>query len=349
MSDSFTPRCPAPVDGAPGEILLAHGEGGRMMRDLLRDEIVPLLTNVFLAAQGDAAVLPPLAGSPVFTTDSFVVTPRFFPGGNLGSLAVHGTVNDLAVSGARPRWLSCSLILEEGFPLDELRRLVQSAADAARLADVQIVTGDTKVVPRGAVDGLFINTAGVGELIFPLPGPASLSVGDELLVSGPIGQHGLAVLAARESLAFDPPIESDSAALFPAVDALRAAGVPITALRDATRGGVTAVLHEWAGLCGHTLAIEASELPVTAAVRGACELLGLDPLHAACEGTMVIAVPSGMSDHALAVLRSVPVSAHAARIGEVLTRELAPAVVRRALRRLVPLDEPVGANLPRIC
>jgi hydrogenase expression/formation protein HypE len=349
MSQSFFPRCAVPEESEPGVIALAHGEGGRLMGDLLRDEIVPLLMNEFLAVQGDAAVLPPLAGLPVFTTDSFVVSPRFFPGGDLGSLAVHGTVNDLAVVGARPRWLSLSLILEEGFPVAELRRLIRSAAEAAHIAGVSIVTGDTKVVPRGAVDGLFINTAGVGELVFPMPGPSGLSIGDELLVSGPIGQHGMAVLAARESLEFDPPIESDSAPLFPAIDALRQAGIPVKALRDATRGGVAAVLHEWAAACELTLAIEAAKLPVTTGVRGACELLGLDPVHVACEGTMVIAVPAGTADAAIAAMRNVPASTNATGIGEVLARQLAPVVVSRALRRLVPLDEPVGAALPRIC
>jgi hydrogenase expression/formation protein HypE len=349
MNQTFSPRCALPAESEPGSIALAHGEGGRLLRDLLRDEIVPLLRNEFLAAQGDAAVLPPLAGRPVFTTDSFVVSPRFFPGGDLGALVVHGTVNDLAVAGARPRWLSLSLILEEGFPLAELRRLIRSAADAAHITGVSIVTGDTKVVPRGAVDGLFINTAGVGELVFPMPGPSGLSIGDELLVSGPVGRHGMAVLAARESLEFDPPIESDSAPLFPAIDALRQAGIPVKAVRDATRGGVAAVLHEWAEACGLTLAVESAKLPVTDGVRGACELLGLDPLHVACEGTMVIAVPKGTADAAMAVLRSIPVSAYAAQIGDVLARQLAPVVVSRALRRLVPLDEPVGAALPRIC
>lgn len=349
MTVPLAPGCPRPAADPLDAISLAHGEGGRLMRDLLREVILPSFNNEFLTAQGDAAVLPPLRGSPVFTTDSFVVAPRFFPGGNLGSLAVHGTINDLAVSGARPYWLSCSLILEEGFSLGELRRLLESAAEAARSSDVLIVTGDTKVVPRGAVDGLFINMAGVGELVFPLRGPQALEIGDELLVSGPIGQHGLAVLAAREGLLFDPPLESDSGALFPAVDALRQAGVPVKALRDATRGGVAAVLHEWAEASGQTLAVEGADIPVTAGVRGAAELLGLDPLHIACEGTMVVAVPAGMSEAVLAVLQRVPVSAGAVRVGEVLPSQRARVVVRRALRRLVPLDEPIGAPLPRIC
>ena len=349
MSDSIVPHCPLPACDDAAAISLTHGEGGRLMRELLRDAILPPLTNEFLARQGDAAVLPQLDGPPVFTTDSFVISPLFFPGGDIGALAVHGTVNDLSVAGARPRWLSLGLILEEGFPRADLARILSSAAGAARNAGVLIVTGDTKVVPRGAADGLFINTSGVGELVFPTPGPAALAVGDELLVSGPIGRHGMAVLAAREGLSFDPPLQTDSASLFPAVDALRAAGVPVKTLRDATRGGVAAVLHEWAAACGHTLAVDAQHVPVTPGVCGACELLGLDPLHVACEGTMVIAVPPGASALVLRVLSEVPVAAGAARIGEVHSQRLAPVVVSRALRRLVPLDEPLGAPLPRIC
>jgi hydrogenase expression/formation protein HypE len=349
MNDNVGPRCPVPARDDAATISLAHGEGGRLMRELLRADILPPLTNEFLARQGDAAVLPQLDGPPVFTTDSFVVAPLFFPGGDIGALAVHGTVNDLAVAGARPRWLSLGLILEEGFPRADLARVLASAASAARDAGVLIVTGDTKVVPRGAADGLFINTAGVGELVFPTPGPPSLSVGDELLISGPVGRHGMAVLAEREKLSFDPPLQTDSASLFPAVEALRQAGIPVKALRDATRGGVAAVLHEWAAACGHTLAVDAQQVPVTPGVRGACELLGLDPLHVASEGTMVIAVPAGVSASVLRALHDVPVAAGAARIGDVQSQRLAPVVVSRALRRLVPLDEPLGAPLPRIC
>jgi hydrogenase expression/formation protein HypE len=345
----MTPHCPLPTRGEGASITLAHGEGGRLMRELLRNDILPPLANKLLATQGDAAMLPRLDAPPVFTTDSFVVSPLFFPGGDIGSLAVYGTVNDLAVAGARPRWLSCSLILEEGFPLADLRRVLSSLAAAARSAGVLVVTGDTKVVPRGAADGLFINTAGVGELVFSMPGPRELTVGDELVVSGPIGRHGMAVLAAREQLSFDPPLESDSAPLFPAVEALRLAGIPVKALRDATRGGVAAVLHEWAGACGHTLAVDSEQLPVSPGVRGACELLGLDPLHVACEGTMVVAVPPGASPAALESLQGVSVSTGAARIGEVVPQRIAPVVVSRALRRWAPLDEPLGAPLPRIC
>lgn len=349
MNDPFSLSCPAPASDTAGGITLAHGEGGRLMRDLLDAEILPHFENPILAQRDDASVLEPLAGPPVFTTDSFVVTPRFFPGGDIGSLAVFGTANDLAVAGARPRWISCALILEEGFSREELGRILTGMAAAANEVGVWIAAGDTKVVPRGAVDGLFLNTAGIGEHVFELPGPAALAPGDELLVSGPIGRHGMAVLGQRESLPFDPPVESDSASLLPAVEALREAEVPVTALRDATRGGAAAVLFEWAAASGRTLAVDGAKLPVTPSVRGACELLGLEPLHVACEGTMVVAVPAGASAVALAALRSAPVSAGAARIGEVLSRKVAPVVVSRALRRHVPLDEPLGAPLPRIC
>jgi hydrogenase expression/formation protein HypE len=341
--------CPLPDRNPSDVITLAHGEGGRLMRELLRDEILPALANDLLRPQADAALLPLLNGPPVFTTDSYVVSPRFFPGGDIGSLAVFGTANDLAVAGARPRFISLAFILEEGFSRSELRQILASIADAARLAGVVVAAGDTKVVPRGACDGLFINTSGIGELCFPMPGPGQLVPADEILVSGPIARHGMAVLAAREQLGFEPPLESDTAPLFPAVEALRRAGVPVTALRDATRGGVAAVLHEWAAACGHSFAIEETAVPLADGVRGASELLGLDPLHVACEGTMVVAVSAGHGRQALEALRRAGVSAAAARVGEVVPATLAPVLVHRALQRLVPLDEPAGAPLPRIC
>ncbi|MDA1052156.1 MAG: hydrogenase expression/formation protein HypE [Planctomycetota bacterium] len=348
MNDDASASCPLPDDGRDDQIALAHGEGGRLTRRLLRDMLQPL-QNDFLAGLPDGATLPAVPGRLVFTTDSYVVTPRSFPGGDIGSLSVFGTANDLAVSGARPRWLSLGLILEEGFSTRELARIIASIARAGEVADVQIVTGDTKVVPRGAADGLFINTAGIGELVFPTPGPSSLDEGDRLLVSGPIGQHGLAVLTAREALGLDPAPTSDSAALWPAVEALHDAGIRVKSMRDATRGGVAAVLHEWADACGKTLVLEADAIPVSSTVRGACELLGLDPLHVACEGTMVVAVASEEVAEALRVLRQVAVSSAAAEIGGVVERRVAPVAVRRSLGQLVPLDEPSGAPLPRIC
>lgn len=331
-------------------VLLAHGEGGRLSRSLVERVILPRLTNDMLAPLGDAALLPIAHGRLAFTTDSFVVSPLFFPGGDIGRLAVFGTANDLAMAGARPRWLSLSLILEEGLPRETLERVLDSAAAAAREAGVQVVAGDTKVVPRGAADGLFVNTAGIGELEAPAPpGPGTLVPGDELLVSGPLGQHGIAVLAAREGLGFEPPPHSDCAALYPAVAALRGAGVPVRALRDATRGGLAGVLHEWADASGHTLLIEENRLPASSVVRGACELLGLDPLHVASEGMFVIAVPAGASELAIAALRTTSVAAQASAVGVIVARLAAPVVVQRALGVAQPLDDPLGSPLPRIC
>lgn len=351
QSPTWQRTCPVPIPPDDRRITLAHGEGGRLTRQLLRELIVAELgDNPRLRELDDAARLPAVAGRLAFTTDSFVVSPPFFPGGDIGSLAVYGTVNDLAVNGARPLWLTLSLIVEEGFARTALRCVLQSAAHAAWRTGVQIVAGDTKVVPRGAADGLFINTAGIGELVEPYPpGPGALQVGDELLVSGPIGRHGIAVLAAREDLAVDSP-ESDVGSLLPAVEALRqAVGGRVRAIRDATRGGVAAVLQEWAAACGHTLNIVEQHVPLSPDVRGACELLGLDPLHVANEGTMVVAVERGASDAALVALRAAPNGSAAARIGQVIAKGLAAVTVRRALGREQPLDDPLGAPLPRIC
>jgi hydrogenase expression/formation protein HypE len=335
---------------ASDRILLAHGEGGRLMRKLIHEQIMPAVQNEFLRAAGDAAILPACRGQLAMTTDSFVVSPLFFPGGDIGSLAVYGTVNDLAVAGAYPRWISLALIIEEGLELDILRRVLTSVAAAAERVGVLVVAGDTKVVPRGAADKLFINTTGIGEMIAAPPaGPQSLEVGDELIVTGPIGRHGMAVMVARESLAFDPPPTSDSGPLVDAVAALRHAEIPLRAMRDATRGGVAAVLHEWAEASEKTLSIRERRLPVTDEVRGACELLGLDPIHVANEGTMVVAVPQSHVSRALDALHQVEQSSQAAAIGRVEARSLAAVVVERVTGRFVPLDEPIGAPLPRIC
>jgi len=348
--ESPTFACPIEPSAGGDTISLAHGEGGRLMRRLIRERILSRLGNEWLSRMSDAAVLPSISGRPVFTTDSYVVSPLFFPGGDVGTLAVFGTVNDLVVSGARPLWISLSLILEEGLSLETLDRVLESVEAAAKQAGVRIVTGDTKVVPRGAADGLFITTSGIGELLEPAPGgPRSLAVGDELVISGPIGSHGVAILACRENLGFEPPPRSDCAPLGEAVDALRNAGVPFRALRDATRGGVAAVLHEWAAECNLTLTINERAIPVLPEVRGACELLGLDPLHVANEGTMVIAVPRGSGERAVSVLRQTSTCTGAAAIGSVGPRRVVPVTVLRSLGNEQPLDEPSGSPLPRIC
>lgn len=331
-------------------ISLAHGDGGLLSRRLMQQLLLPILGNDCLRRLDDAAQIAAPAGPLAFTTDSFVVSPLFFPGGDIGKLALFGTANDLIVAGARPRWLSLSLIIEEGLPIELLRRVLHSVADAAHSIDVAIVAGDTKVVPRGAADQLFLNTSGIGELLPPIPtGPASLQVGDELLVTGNIGQHGIAILAARENLGFDPPPQTDCASLWDAAQALRSANIPIRAMRDATRGGVGAVLHEWAAACGHTLEIESSAIPVSTEARGICELLGLDPLFLANEGTMAVAVPRGLSELALNVLRHFPKHQSSRSIGQVRVRGFSPVVIQRGVGGEQPLDEPVGAALPRIC
>jgi hydrogenase expression/formation protein HypE len=330
--------------------MLAHGEGGRLMRQLIQRRILPAVDSEYLRAAGDAAVLPACRGQLAMTTDSFVVSPLFFPGGDIGSLAVFGTVNDLVVAGADPRWISLALILEEGLEIALLERVLASVAAAAERVGVLVVTGDTKVVPRGAADKLFINTTGIGEMIGGSPaGPQELSPGDALIVTGPIGRHGMAVMVAREGLAFEPSPSSDSAPLAEAVRALQRASVPLRAMRDATRGGVGAVLHEWAEVSGQTLVVDEALLPVTPEVRGVCELLGLDPIHVANEGTMVVAVPAGCADEALNILRGVAETEHAVCMGRVEPRGVAAVVVERATGQRVPLDEPIGAPLPRIC
>lgn len=342
--------CPLPLSAAGEHITLAHGEGGRLTRMLIAERLLPTLGNTMLATLGDAAGLPGIAGPLAFTTDSFVVSPLFFPGGDIGTLAVYGTVNDLVVSGARPRWLSLSLIIEEGLAFSVLDRIIRSIADAAKIAKVEIVTGDTKVVPRGAADKIFINTSGIGELLEPIPaGPAALQVGDDLIVTGPIGRHGISIMACREQLGFEPPPRSDCAPLTAAANLLREIGCPVRAMRDATRGGVSAVLHEWALQSSQTMSIDEASIPVSADVRGACELLGLDPLHVPNEGTMVVAVPAGWGARTVTMLRTLDLGAGATVIGKVAPRRIDPVIVRRIMGTDQPLDEPLGSPLPRIC
>lgn len=341
-------------------ITLAHGEGGRLMRRLIRDLIQPILNPEEPPNHDDAAtfVVTPSRGADetknsrlAITTDSFVVSPIEFPGGDIGSLAVHGTINDLCVSGAVPQYLTLSLIIEEGFSISDLQRILNSVAAAARESGVKIVAGDTKVVPRGVVDRIFINTTGVGELADPVPaGPATLAVGDELIVTGPIGQHGIAVMSAREQLGLQPPPVSDCASLLPIATCLRGAlGENLRSMRDATRGGVAAVLHEWAEACDHTLAIKEDSLPVSPAVRGACELLGLEPIHVANEGTMVVAVSAGHGADTLRALHETGTATNATRIGFVVERGVAPVIINRVLGNQHALDDPQGAPMPRIC
>ncbi|MCA9191739.1 MAG: hydrogenase expression/formation protein HypE [Planctomycetales bacterium] len=319
------------------------------MRRFIREHISSKLA--LGSAMDDSAILNLPQKQLAMTTDSFVVSPLFFPGGNIGSLAVHGTVNDLAVAGAQPIAISLALILEEGLEISLLENVLESLRNAAEACNVTICTGDTKVVQRGAVDKLFINTTGVGclQTKFALSS-ANVRAGDELIVSGPIGQHGMAVLCAREDLKLVPTPISDSAPLHQECSALLLGlGANLRCMRDATRGGISAVLHEWAMDAQLSMQIDESRIPVSAEVRGACELLGLDPLYVANEGTMLIAVARDHSVRALEVLRQLNPATKAAIIGQVVPALSAPVVIRRLHGALIPVDEPQGAPLPRIC
>ncbi|WP_018881990.1 MULTISPECIES: hydrogenase expression/formation protein HypE [unclassified Thioalkalivibrio] len=329
-------------------VRLAHGGGGRLQAKLLDEVILPALGTSARGAP-DAAVFDAPDGRLAMTTDSFVVRPLFFPGGDIGRLAVHGTVNDLAMAGARPLWLTLGLILEEGLPLEDLRRILASVSAAAEECGVRVVAGDTKVVEAGRGDGAYLNTSGVG--IVPEGvriAPDTIRPGDMLLASGDLGRHGVAILAAREGLGLDPPIPSDSAPVAGAVAALLAADVPVHALRDPTRGGTVAALQELAHASGCRLVLDDGAIPVRADVRGACEILGLDPLHSASEGRFLAAVPEPAAEQALGVLRSRPETAGAVAIGQAKAGE--PEVIRRlatGVERRVIL--PAGEQLPRIC
>ncbi|MGA2382931.1 MAG: hydrogenase expression/formation protein HypE [Gemmatimonadales bacterium] len=342
--------CPVPL-GDGGRILLAHGGGGRLTRDLVERVFVPAFRNETLAALHDSAVLERPAGRLAFTTDCFVVRPLFFPGGDVGKLAVTGTVNDLAMSGARPLYLSLGFILEEGLAVDDLLRVVASIQAAALEAAVAVVAGDTKVVERGKGDGIFITSSGVGVVVAKRPvAPTEVRPGDAVLVSGPVGQHGVVVMAVRDGLAFASPILSDCASVAGPVLALLEAGLDVHCLRDPTRGGVATVLNEIATQARCEIAVHESAIPVGEDVAGACEVLGLDPLYVACEGRFLAFVAAAEADRALELLRSRPETARASRIGTVRQGGTPGLVVLRTKAggdRV--LDLLSGEQLPRIC
>jgi hydrogenase expression/formation protein HypE len=346
--DGFNLDCPLPL--AADTVQLAHGGGGRAMRDLIASLLVPALASPTLEASHDAARLELGGAQLAFTTDTFVVSPRHFPGGDIGELAVYGTVNDLACAGAQPRFLSCALVLEEGLPLAELGELMTSLGRAAARCGVAIATGDTKVVDRGKGDGIYINTAGIG-LVPPgrRSGPGRVRPGDAVLVSGDLGRHGVAVLSVREGLAFEAPVVSDCAPVHGLAEALWAAGLDVHCLRDPTRGGLAAVLNEIALDAGVSMEVREPDIPVAEPVAAACELLGLDPLQVACEGRLVVFLPGAQADAALAALRRTPGGEGAAQIGRVRERGQVPVTLRTALGTERVLDLPPGTLLPRIC
>jgi hydrogenase expression/formation protein HypE len=350
MSDQrFELSCPLPIAHYP-QVLLAHGGGGRLMHQLLDRVFLSAFRNRWLDTGHDSAVLEAGAARIAFTTDSYVVRPLFFPGGSIGTLAVNGTINDLAMAGARPIGLSAGFIIEEGLALDTLQRVVASMRDAAQAAGVPIVTGDTKVVDRGKGDGVFVNTAGVGLVEHDLSiAPRGVRPGDAIVLSGDIGRHGMAIMAVREGLQFESAIESDCAPLADPVLALLAAGVEVHCLRDLTRGGLASALNEIAGAAAVAMTVEERQVPVREDVRGACEILGFDPMYVANEGRLVAFVPEAQAARAVEVLRRHPVSEAACVAGRVDEGPAGLVVVRSLLGATRILDMLTGEQLPRIC
>jgi hydrogenase expression/formation protein HypE len=342
--------CPAPR-AETERVLLAHGSGGLLTSQLVEQMVLPAFDNPALAALDDQAILPGTGeGRLAFTTDSYVVTPLFFPGGDIGELAVNGTINDLAVGGARPIALSLAFILEEGLDLADLRRVIASARAASLRAGVPVVTGDTKVVGRGSGDKIFINTSGVGVV----PAGVSLSSrrvrsGDAVLLSGTVGDHGATILAQREGLSLGGDLRSDTAALHQLCDAVLAAAPELHAMRDPTRGGVAAVMVEIASRGKLTIEIDEAAIPVRDTVRGACELYGLDPLLLANEGKLVAFVPAASADAALAAMRAHPLGRDAVRIGDVTGGGSGLVYLRTPFGGRRILDLPYAEPLPRIC
>jgi hydrogenase expression/formation protein HypE len=350
MSISFEGwTCPAPLRDYPA-VVMGHGGGGKLSAELVRHLFLPAFRSAALDQLGDAAVVEAGGARLAISTDSFVVRPLFFPGGNIGDLAVNGTVNDLAMSGARPLFLTAGFILEEGLPLDQLGTIAETMGAAARLAGVTLVTGDTKVVDRGHGDGVFISTTGVGLVPAGVRiGPDQARPGDVVIVSGEIGLHGVAILSVREGLEFGAPVESDTAPLYPLVTAMLERGCAVHALRDPTRGGVASTLNEIAAASGVGVVIEERALPVPGAVRAACEILGMDPIYVANEGKLVAFVAPEHAELALAALRSHPAGARAAVIGRVTADHPGVVVARTGIGGMRVVDMQIGEQLPRIC
>jgi hydrogenase expression/formation protein HypE len=342
--------CPLPLRDYP-TIVMGHGGGGKLGNELVEHLFLPAFRNPALENLGDAAVFELGSGRLAMSTDSFVVQPLFFPGGSIGELAVNGTVNDLAVSGAEAKFLSASFILEEGFPLARLAAVVNAMADAAGKAGVRIVTGDTKVVERGHGDGCYINTAGIGVLRHGISvGPNQAQVGDVILVSGTIGDHGMAIMSVREGLEFDSQIRSDCAALNGMIaEVLSAVGQSVHTMRDPTRGGLASTLNEIATASNVGVEIDEAKVPVRSEVQSACELLGLDPVYVANEGKAVFFVAAEAADRAVEVLRSHALGRDAARIGVVTAQHPRMLIARTAMGANRVIATQIGEQLPRIC
>lgn len=341
--------CPLPITNYQ-EIVLAHGSGGTLSRQLVEKMILPQFRNELLEPLHDGAIFSLGEQRFAFTTDSYVVNPIFFPGGDIGTLAIHGTINDLAMCGARPLYLSASFILEEGLPMEEFWRVVQSMRRAADAGKVALVTGDTKVVDRGKADKIFINTSGIGLIPAGVNiHPARAQVGDKIIISGPIAVHGIAIMSVREGLEFETEIASDTAPLHELVEALIAARVDLHVLRDPTRGGVTSALAEIAQSARLGMLLEEAAIPISEEVKGACEILGLDPLYVANEGKFLAIVPQQEAEVALAALRVHSLGKDAAIIGEVVQQHPGMVMMRTRVGGTRVVDMLSGEQLPRIC
>lgn len=358
MADDDTPgadldfeswSCPMPLRNSP-VVVMGHGGGGALSAELVEHLFVPALGTPELKALGDSAVLPLAGGRLAFSTDSYVVRPMFFPGGCIGDLAVNGTVNDLAMSGAQPAYLSCGWILEEGTPVETVGRIAQAMGQAARQAGVAVVTGDTKVVENGHGDGVYLNTAGIGVVPDGVDiRPQNARPGDVVIVSGEIGVHGVAILSVREGLEFGTDVRSDSAPLAGLVAAMLAVTPDVHVLRDPTRGGLAATLNEIAAASGVGVSVVERSVPVPPVVANACGFLGLDPWYVANEGKLVAFVPREHADAVLAAMRAHPYGAQAAIVGECVEEHPGMVVARTAFGATRVVDLPLGEQLPRIC
>jgi hydrogenase expression/formation protein HypE len=341
--------CPVPLQDST-EVLLGHGSGGKLTADLVEKLFLPAFRNAYLEKLDDQAVLEVNGARLAFTTDSFVVTPIFFPGGDIGRLAVNGTVNDLAMSGARPLYLSAAFILEEGLPLADLQRVVRSMQEACEAAGVILVTGDTKVVNRGSGDKVFINTSGVGSIEHPLViSGDQVRVGDAVILSGTIADHGMAVMAKREGLEFETEIASDTAPLHSLVQTMLQASPEIHCLRDPTRGGLATSLNEIARRSQVGIEVDEKRIPMREDVKGACEILGIDPLYVANEGKLIAIVGRGAAERVLERMRGQPHGRQAQIIGEVVADHPRLVVMRTGIGGTRIVDLMLGEQLPRIC
>ncbi|MBP7863247.1 hydrogenase expression/formation protein HypE [bacterium] len=347
--DSFSLSCPLPNEKG-SVIRLGHGSGGRMSHELFEHIFLPAFNNEILAKRQDAAIIELESKNIAISTDSYVVNPIFFPGGDIGSLCVHGTINDLCMQGAEPLYITTSFIIEEGFAIDDLKKIVSSICQAASQTNVKVIAGDTKVVNRGAADKIFINTTGIGKILLANPpGATKVNVGDSIIVSGDLARHGMAVMCARNSFELETQFESDSAPLNEMVLQLINEGIELHCLRDITRGGLATCLNEIAEVSGMEIEIEHSNIPLIEPVQSACEILGLDPLFVACEGRLIAIVPENFSDSTLAIMRQYEIGDYASKIGTVHKSAPGRVILKTSMGARRILDMLSGEQLPRIC